>query len=40
MFHYQNMRGLKEIGMKTIGNYLANLYSICCIAGALGGGAI
>jgi len=35
---YYLSRGLKEIGMKTIGKYLAILFSICCIAGALGGG--
>ncbi len=30
--------GLKEIGLANLGKYLAILFSICCIGGALGGG--
>ena len=35
---YYLSRGLKEIGLETLGKYLAILFSICCIGGALGGG--
>ncbi|MEC8099754.1 MAG: alanine/glycine:cation symporter family protein [Pseudomonadota bacterium] len=30
--------GLKEIGYKRLGKFLAVMFSICCIGGALGGG--
>jgi len=35
---YYLSRGLKEIGLETLGKYLAIFFSICCIGGALGGG--
>ena len=35
---YYLSRGLKEIGFERLGKYLAILFSICCIGGALGGG--
>ncbi len=35
---YYLSRGLKEIGLEKSGKYLAILFSICCIGGALGGG--
>ena len=35
---YYLSRGLKEIGLATLGKYLAIFFSICCIGGALGGG--
>ncbi|MAJ24479.1 MAG: alanine glycine permease [Rickettsiales bacterium] len=35
---YYLSRGLKEIGLERLGKYLAILFSICCIGGALGGG--
>ena len=35
---YYLSAGLKEIGLENLGKYLAILFSICCIGGALGGG--
>ena len=35
---YYLSKGLKEIGLESLGKYLAILFSICCIGGALGGG--
>tara|TARA_B100001248_G_C27390112_1_gene461898 strand:+ start:910 stop:2403 length:1494 start_codon:yes stop_codon:yes gene_type:complete len=35
---YYLSRGLKEIGMQKFGKFLAIMFSICCIGGALGGG--
>ena len=29
---------LKEIGLERLGKFLAIMFSICCIGGALGGG--
>ena len=35
---YYLSRGLKEIGLERLGKFLAIMFSICCIGGALGGG--
>jgi len=35
---YYLSRGLKEIGLNRLGKFLAIMFSICCIGGALGGG--
>ncbi|MDC3024532.1 alanine:cation symporter family protein [Alphaproteobacteria bacterium] len=35
---YYLSRGLKEIGFERLGKFLAIMFSICCIGGALGGG--
>ncbi|MBF96900.1 MAG: Amino-acid carrier protein AlsT [Alphaproteobacteria bacterium MarineAlpha9_Bin4] len=35
---YYLSRGLKEIGLARLGKFLAIMFSICCIGGALGGG--
>ena len=35
---YYLSAGLKEIGLEKTGKYLAILFSVCCIGGALGGG--
>ena len=35
---YYLSRGLKEIGYNKLGRFLAIMFSICCIGGALGGG--
>jgi len=36
-FHYLK-EGLEEKGLKSLGKFLAILFAICCIGGALGGG--
>ncbi len=35
---YYLSRGLKDIGLQKLGKFLAVMFSICCIGGALGGG--
>ena len=35
---YYLSKGLKEIGLNELGKFLAVMFSICCIGGALGGG--
>ena len=35
---YYLSKGLKEIGLTNLGKFLAIMFSICCIGGALGGG--
>ncbi len=35
---YYLSKGLKEIGLERLGKFLAIMFSICCIGGALGGG--
>ena len=35
---YYLSKGLKEIGLYRLGKFLAIMFSICCIGGALGGG--